>query len=364
MTRDEPKADLTSLRKRIDELDRRIVDLLNERAAVVVEIGHVKKRDGSAPIYAPDREKQVLQQVRAYNQGPLPDTCLTAIWRELMSGSFALERPLRIGYLGPMGSFSHLAARRQFGASVAYEGLEDIASVFDEVVRGNIDLGLVPIENSAVGGIGETLDSFLDSSVKVCAEVLINIHHNLLTNAPPEKIKRIYSKPEVFGQCRRWLSTQLRQAERVGVASSSRAAEMAAQEPETAAIGSDLAAETYGLAAPFRNIEDNPNNVTRFFVISRNAAKPSGDDKTALMFTTAHKVGALAEVLDIFRDGGLNLTHIDKRPSKRVNWEYFFFIDCLGHQNDPGVAKAIEKARAHCLQMTVLGSFPRAREVL
>ncbi|MCX5661645.1 MAG: prephenate dehydratase [Planctomycetota bacterium] len=363
MTRDEQKTDLSGPRKRIDELDRKIVDLLNERAKFVIEIGRIK-RDGSTPVYAPDREKQVLEQVRKYNQGPLPDSCLTGIWRELMSGSFALERPLRIGFLGPKGSFSHLAARRKFGASVEYDGQEDIASVFDEIVRGNIDLGLVPIENSAVGGIGETLDSFLDASVRICAEVLINIHHNLLANGPPDKVTKIYSKPEVFAQCRRWLGTQLRQAERVGVASSSRAAEMASQEPDTAAIGSDLAAETYGLAVPFRNIEDNPNNVTRFFVISKDGAKPSGDDKTALMFTTAHKVGALSEVLDVFRDCGLNLTHIDKRPSKRVNWEYFFFIDCLGHQNDPNVAEAIEKARAHCLQLTVLGSFPRAREVL
>lgn len=364
MTREEPKADLTGPRKRIDEIDRKIVDLLNERAQQVIEIGNIKKRDGTTPIYAPDREKQVLAQVRSYNKGPLPDSCLTAIWRELMSGSFALERPLRIGFLGPAGSFSHLAARRKFGASVEYDGLEDIASVFDEVVRGNIDLGLVPIENSAVGGIGETLDSFLDASVKVCAEVLINIHHNLLANGPPEKVRKIYSKPEVFGQCRTWLSSQLRQAERIGVASSSRAAEMASQEEGAAAIGSDLAAETYGLAIPFHNIEDNPNNVTRFFVIAKEGAKPSGDDKTALMFTTAHKVGALSEVLDVFRDCGLNLTHIDKRPSKRVNWEYYFFIDCVGHQNDPNVAEAIKKAKAHCLQMSVLGSFPRASEVL
>ncbi|MCE9590578.1 MAG: prephenate dehydratase [Planctomycetes bacterium] len=356
-------AELTPLRARIDQIDQQLVELLNERARVVVDIGKVK-RDGQSPIYAPDREQQVLQKVRDRNKGPLPDSCLIAMWRELMSGSFALERPLRIGYLGPPGSFSHLAARRKFGASVEYDDLEDIAGVFEEIVRGHIDLGLVPIENSSMGGIGETLDSFLDSPVQVYAEVLINIHHNLLANCPPERVTKVYSKPEVFAQCRRWLGVQIRNAERVPVASSSKAAELASKETNTAAIGSTLAAELYGLKVQFANIEDNPNNTTRFFIISKDSAKPTGDDKTAMMFTTAHKAGALAEVLDVFRDHKLNLTHIDKRPSKRVNWEYYFFIDCLGHQSDPAVTAAIEAARKHCQQLTILGSFPRAREVL
>lgn len=362
-TPDVVEAALRPLRERIDTLDKQLIDLLNERARVVVEVGKVK-RDTSAPIYAPDREQRVLEQIRKYNEGPLPDPCVEAIWRELMSGSFALERPLRIGYLGPPGSFTHLAARRKFGASVEYDGIVDIASIFEEVSRGHVDLGLVPIENSYIGGIGETLDAFLDSGVKVYAEVLIGVHHNLLANCEPEKITKVCSKPEVFSQCRQWLSVQLKQAERVPVASSSRAAEIAAQEPHTAAIASELAAELYGLKVVFENIEDNPNNITRFFVISKESAKPSNDDKTAIMFTTAHKPGALASVLDVMRDHGVNLTHIDKRPSRRVNWEYYFFIDCGGHQTDPKVAKAIEAAREHCLQLTVLGSFPKARDVL
>ena len=358
-------ARLAPLRQRIDELDRQVIDLLNQRAKVVVEIGHVK-RTGNAPIYAPDREQAVLEQVRRHNRGPLPDSCLEAIWRELMSGSFALEKPLRVGFLGPAGSFSHLAARRKFGASIEYDDLDSIAAVFEEVARGHIDLGLVPIENSYIGGIGETLDGFLDSNAKVVAEVLIHIHHNLLANCSPEQVTTVYSKPEVFGQCRKWLSMQLRDAERVPVASSSKAAELAAAEAAggAAAIGSTLAAEIYGLKVQFANIEDNPSNVTRFFVIGRTVPKPTGDDKTALMFTTEHKAGALTAVLDIFRDHGLNLTHIDKRPSKRVNWEYYFFVDLLGHEQDPTVADAIADAAKHCLQLTVLGSFPRAREVL
>ena len=363
MPHDDPQAALAPLRQQIDQLDRQLIDLINERASIVVRIGAIK-RDGKSPVYAPDREHQVLEQVRKHNKGPLPNSCLEAIWRELMSGSFALERPMRVGYLGPPGSFSHLAARRKFGASVEYDAVEDIASVFNEIARGHIDLGLVPIENSAVGGIGETLDSFLASSVHVCAEVLIHVHHNLLGNCAPEAIKRIYSKPEIFGQCRQWLGVQLRQAERVPVASSSKAAEMAAGESDAAAIGSELAASLYNLKTLFANIEDTPDNVTRFFVIGKQTPKPTGDDKTSIMFTTAHRVGALAEVLDVFRDHELNMTHIDKRPSRRVNWEYYFFVDVLGHQQDPNLANALEAAKKHCLQLTVLGSFPRANEVV
>jgi chorismate mutase/prephenate dehydratase len=281
-----------------------------------------------------------------------------------MSGSFTLERPVRVGYLGPRGSFSHLAARRKFGASVEYDDLADIAAVFAAIARGHIDMGLVPIENSAVGGIGETLDSFLSCPVPVVAEVLIHVHQNLLGRCAPEDIQRVYSKPEVFGQCRQWLAVQLRQAERVAVASSSKAAEMASQEEHTAAIGSELAGEIYGLQTLFANIEDSHHNVTRFFVIGKQAPKPTGDDKTAVMFTTKHEAGALAAVLDVFRDHRVNLTHIDKRPSQRVNWEYYFFVDLLGHQDDPALAQALEAAKSRCLQLTVLGSFPRAKDIL
>ena len=359
----DPQEPLAELRERINRVDRQIVEALNERARSVVEIGRIKQRD-NAPIYVPGREQQVLQQIRRFNQGPLPDACLEAVWREVMSASLALERPLRVGYLGPAGSFSHMTARRKFGASVEYDPLDSIGGVFDQVARGHVDLGMVPIENSIDGGITETLDSFLESPVRICAEVLINIHHNLLANSGPAQINRIYSKPNGFSQCRKWLSVQMLEAERLPVASTSRAAELAAAEPGAAAIGSALAGELYGLQTQFANIEDNPNNTTRFFVMTRESARPTGDDKTAMMFTTAHQVGALASVLDTFRDHELNLTHIDKRPSRRVNWEYYFFVDLLGHEEDENVRNAIDAARAHCVQMTVLGSFPRAHEVL
>jgi len=354
---------LENLRLRIDELDARIVDLLNARAQVVVQIGKLKQQN-NAPVYSPDREKLVLEKVRRLNRGPLPDRCLEAVYRELMSGSFALEKPLRIGFLGPNGTFSHSASVQKFGSSVTHVPLADIPAVFDEVVRGHIDYGLVPVENSIHGGVVDTLDAFLNSSAKICAEVKVTIHHNLLAREPWEQIRTIYSKPEVFSQCRKWLSAMAKDRDVQGAASTSKASEFAAQQPGVAAIGSTLAAQLHGLRLLFENIEDNPDNETRFFVIGREPARRSGDDKTAIMFTTAHKPGALAEVLDVFKENGINLTDIEKRPSKKVNWEYYFFIDAQGHQDDPGMKKAIEEARAHCLQLTVLGSYPRATEVL
>lgn len=354
---------LEELRRQIDEFDQRLVELLNARARVVVEIGKLKQQTNS-PIYAPDREKLILDRIRQYNKGPLPDRCLEAVWRELMSGSFALEKPLRIGYLGPPGTFSHLAAVRKFGNSVEYVPLPDIATVFEEVVRGHADHGLVPVENSIGGGIVDTLDAFLQSSAKICAEVLINVHHNLLAKEPWEQVSKIYSKPEVFSQCRQWLNNVAKGRELEAAASSARAAELASKLPGAAAIGSTLAGELYGVHVLFENIEDNPDNVTRFFVIGREGARRSGDDKTAIMFTTAHRPGALAEVLDVFKDNGINLTDIEKRPSKKVNWEYYFFIDAQGHCDEAAMQAAIEAAKPHCLHLTVLGSYPKATEVL
>jgi chorismate mutase/prephenate dehydratase len=354
---------LDPLRANIDALDEKIVALLNERAKIVVEIGKVKQATNS-PIYSPDREKAVLERIRQLNHGPLSDRCLEAVYRELMSGSFALEKPLRIGFLGPVGTFSHAAAVRKFGSSVDYVELSDIPSVFEEVVRGHSDYGMVPVENSIHGGVIDTLDAFLHSSARICAEVKITIHHNLLARQPWEQVKRIYSKPEVFSQCRNWLSSTAKGRDIQPAASTSKAAELASQEPGAAAIGSTMAGELYNLHVLFENIEDNPDNVTRFFVIGREPARKTGDDKTAIMFTTAHKPGALAEVLDVFRDTGINLTDIEKRPSKKVNWEYYFFIDAQGHIDDEAMKKAIDDAKKHCLQLTVLGSYPRAAEVL
>jgi len=354
---------LENLRKRIDEIDYQLVQLLNERARVVVDIGKLKNK-ADKPIYSPVREKEVLAKITQANKGPLPNKTLVAIWRELMSGSFALEKPLRIGYLGPGGSFSHTAAMLKFGQSVEYEPLADIASIFDEVSKGHCDLGVVPVENTTGGGVIETLDAFIDSDVKVCAEVLMAIHHNVLANCSLTDIKTIYSKPEVFAQCRNWLSATLKDAQTIAVASTAKAAQMAADEQGTAAIGSKVAAELYGLKIICENIEDIANNVTRFLVISSEDAKPTGEDKTAILFSTAHKAGALADVLDVFKQYNINLTNIESRPSKKRQWEYYFFMDFIGHRTDDKVQKGLEQARKHCLQLSVLGSFPRATELL
>jgi len=354
---------LEELRNQINELDHRLVQLLNERARVVVEIGKLKNKTGK-PIYSPDREKQVFSRIAKSNEGPLPDKCLVAIWRELMSGSFALERPLRIGYLGPGGSFSHTAAMLKFGQSVEYEPLADIISIFDEVSKGHCDLGLAPIENTTGGGVIETLDALIDSDVKICAEVLMAIHHSLLANCPLNQIEKIYSKPEIFAQCRNWLSATFKEAQTVPVASSAKAAQMAADEQKAAAIGSAVAAELYGLRVVCENIEDNTNNITRFLAISQEDAKPTGEDKTAILFSTAHKAGALADVLEVFKRFNINLTNIESRPSKKRQWEYYFFVDFIGHRTDKKVQGGLEEARKHCLQLSVLGSFPRATELL
>jgi len=354
---------LEELRKRIDELDCQLVQLLNERARVVVEIGKLKNKTDK-PVYAPDREKQVFARIAKANKGPLPDRCLVAIWRELMSGSLVLEKPLRIAYLGPGGSFSHTAAMLKFGQSVEYEPLADIKSIFDEVGKGHCDLGLAPVENTMGGGVIETLDAFIDSDVKVCAEVLMAIHHSLLANCSLGQVEKVYSKPEVFAQCRNWLSATFKEARTIPVASTAKAAQMAAQEPGAAAIGSKVAAELYGLRIVCENIEDIANNITRFLVVGCEDAKPTGEDKTAILFSTAHKAGALADVLDVFKRHDINLTNIESRPSKKRQWEYYFFVDFVGHRTDEQIQKGLDEARKHCLQLSILGSFPRATELL
>lgn len=368
-------APLSSLRERIDAIDLRLVELLNERALLVVKVGESKRATG-VPIYAPHREAQVLKNVLSANKGPLGNRAVEAIYREMMSGSFALEQPLRIGYLGPPGSYSHLAATRHFGSSVAFEDLHEIRGVFTEVRRGHVDYGLVPIENSTGGGIAESLDAFLDGAgeISIYAEVQLSVRHCLLANCEPKDVRRIHSKPEALAQCRGWLSTQYPGVELIASASTSKAAQAAAEEcrlavsigavPGSAAVGSELAGPIYGLNLLLRGIEDNPNNVTRFVVISRQKAKRSGDDKTSLMFKTADKPGALVEVLNVLARQGINLSHIDKRPSGRTNWEYTFFVDLLGHQDDEGVARGVAEAMQHCRELVVLGSYPRSQRIL
>jgi len=359
----ETSKELSELREEIDRLDEQIVDLLNRRAQVVVRIGQIKTQSNMA-IYVPDREKQVLGHIRTLNKGPLPDKVVAAIYRELMSGCITLEKPLKVGFLGPEGSFSHIAAVRKFGAAVDYIPFTDIRSVFQDIASGHCNLGVVPVENSVGGAVIDTLDAFLELDVKICAELILRIHHTLLANCPLEQIRQIFSKPEVFAQCRIWLSTQMKGVHTVPVASTSKAAEMATQEPNSAAIGSKLAAELYKLNVICEDVEDNPNNFTRFFVISRYAARPTGQDKPAILFATAHRSGALADVLDVFRKYKINLTNIDTRPSGRQTWEYYFFVDTEGHYENADMQQAIAEAKEHCLLLSVLGSFAKASEPL
>ncbi len=369
-----PSRPLSELRLAIDDVDRRLIELLNERALLIVEVGESKRSTG-APIYAPHREAEVLKRVLDANTrlgGVLPGRTIEAVYREIMSGSFALEQPLRIGFLGPAGSYSHLAATRHFGSSVEFEDLHEIRGVFTEVARGHCHYGLVPIENSLGGGIVESLDAFSDShaQVNVYAEVLLAVHHALCANCEPKQVKRIHSKPEVFSQCRNWLATQYPHAELIAAPSTSRAVQIARDEQErdpangSAAISSLLAAQLNDVNILFEDIEDDPSNVTRFFVLSRQTAHPSGDDKTSIMFATADKPGALVSVLRAFEEAGINLTHIDKRPSRRVNWTYTFFIDAVGHRADPKLVAAVENARSHCAELFILGSYPRATRIL
>jgi chorismate mutase/prephenate dehydratase len=354
---------LEELRNKIDAIDEKLVGLINERARIVVEVGKLKKLQES-PVYMPHREKEVLDRIADLNKGPLPDKTLQAIWRELMSGSFFLERPLQIGYLGPEGSFSHNAAILKFGQSVDYEALTDIRAIFEEVSKGHCDFGIVPIENSAGGGVRETLDAFIETDVLICAEANMAIHHNLLANCPMHDIQRIYSQPEVFAQCRNWLASTFKATETIPMASSSRAAQLAAQEAGSAAIASAIAAEIYGLKILCQNIEDISSNITRFLILSKKDALPTGDDKTIILFSTAHKTGALVDVLNVFKDYNINMTNIGSRPNKKREWEYYFFVDFLGHKEDANVKKALEEAKLHCLQLSVLGSFPRSAAIL
>lgn len=368
-----PAADLETrlqpLRERIDAIDSQLIELMNERARVAVEVGRAKREaaggDGAtAQFYVPAREKAVLDKIRSRNAGPLPDRTLDAIWREIMSGSIGLQKPLRVAYLGPVGSFSHAAAVGKFGSSVSYVASADINGVFEAIARQHADCGLVPVENSSHGGVIDTLDAFLGHSARVCAEVLMNIHHNVLCAGPWEAVKVVTTKAEVFAQCRDWLANVAGGKDIRPAASTSAAAEQAAGDPTVAAIGSRLAGEVYELPILFENIEDDPDNTTRFWVIGREAGSPSGQDKTGILFTTTNTPGALVAVLNAFRENGVNLTDIEKRPSGRANWEYVFFVDVQGHADDPAMQAALSAARRHCLRLVILGSYPKAAEVL
>lgn len=352
---------LDELRAGIDRCDRELVGLLNERTEYVLEIGRIKNENGDE-IYVPAREKEVLDKVAALNAGPLKQESVAAIYREIMSASLALEHPLRIAYLGPLATFTHQAAHAKFGASVDYIDCETIQDVFDAVEAKSADYGVVPIENSTEGAVTHTLDRFMNSTARICAEVYLDISLSLLSAGPKSEIRRAYSKQEVFGQCRFWLHRFLPGVELIPVSSTAKAAELAATESGSAALASALAAELYGLDLIEANIQDMGSNMTRFLVIGKEYGQSTGDDKTSLLFTVRHTVGALYGALNAFSASGINMSKIESRPSKGKAWEYMFFVDIEGHIDDENVAGAIVELREHCSTLAVLGSYPNQSE--
>ncbi len=355
-------SDLDRLRQRIDDLDVEIVKLINERAQCAKSIGEVK-RSGGATAFAPARERAVYERVLKLNSGPLSPESLKAIYREIMSGSLALERCPRVAYLGPAGTFTHKAARSKFGSSVEYHAEASVKDVFLEVSRGHSDFGVVPIENSTEGGVNQTIDCFYETSLKVCSEIFVAIHHHLMASCRRDDIKVIYSHPQVLGQCRDYLSANFPKVQQVECSSTTAAAERARQEEMSAAIGSDTAADIYGLPILERAIEDNPDNVTRFFVVARNSATQTGNDKTSLMFSIKDAPGVLYAMLTAFSSRGINLTRIESRPSKKKAWDYYFFVDLLGHSEDTEVKSALEELSSSTRHLEVLGSYPRAEHM-
>jgi len=344
---------LKKIRRHIDAIDKEILKLLNKRANKILAIGRLKKAR-RASIYAPAREKEILARLARENKGPLTHEGLKAIYREIMSASFSLEKPLAIAYLGPRATFTHLAAMKRFGACVTYLPCNNIGDVFLEVEKDNADYGVIPIENSIEGAVSHTLDMLVDSDLKICAQIMLDITHNLLSRGAKDGIRRIYSNPQVFGQCRLWIESNLPKADLVEVSSTTRAAQIAAKEKNAACIASLLAAKEYGLKVIARDIEDSPHNITRFLVIGKFESEPTGEDKTSIK----DRVGALHEMLMPFKKHGINLTKIESRPSKRRAWDYFFFVDLLGHRSQKGIQKALAELEEKCKFLKVLGSYP------
>jgi chorismate mutase/prephenate dehydratase len=352
---------LPEIRKQIDVIDEQLVQLFNERADLVHEVGVVKKAEGTA-IYAPEREEQVLRALVEKNRargGRLPDKAILAIYREIMSASLALEKDLTIAFLGPEATNTHQAALSKFGASVNYAPQANIADVFDRVSRGQADYGVVPIENSTEGAVNPTLDVFMESDLRICAQILLKIENNLMAKIPRDQIRKVYSHPQVFGQCRNWLHTHLRGVDLIEVSSTTRAAEMAAAEPESGALAGHMASEVYGLQILDASIQDSPNNTTRFLVIGHAASPPTGNDRTSLMFCVQDKPGALFAALEPFNRLKISMSKIESRPSKRKAWEYFFFADVDGHANEPKLREAISELSQHCTFVKTLGTYPR-----
>lgn len=351
---------LKKLRNTIDRIDAQLVRFLNERAKSVLKVKTVKTT-GDLHFYAPHREMEVYRRIGKLNKGPFPTEALKAIFGEIMSASLALESKLKIAYFGLPGTNTHIAALQKFGSSSTYVPGPTLKDVFLEVERGRAQYGVVPIENSTEGMVFHTLDLFVESDLKICSEILMPISHTLMSlSGELQKVKTVYSHPQALGQCRVWLEANLPGVKIVESPSTARAAQQAASDAKAAAIAPDLAAKMYQLKPIAKRIEDMQDNYTRFLVIGRTNAEKSGNDRTSIMVSIRDKVGALFALLYPFEKRGLNLTSIESRPSRKKAWDYYFFIDFLGHISDPKVREAIKETERAALTVKVLGSYPRS----
>ena len=353
---------LDAIRQQIDALDAKIQDLISERARLAQQVAEVKQAQGDdAVYYRPEREAAVLRNVVARNKGPLSGEEMARLFREIMSACLALEKPMQVAFLGPEGTFTQAAAFKHFGHSVITVPMAAIDEVFREVESEAASYGVVPIENSTEGVINHTLDEFMTSSLKICGEVALRIHHHLLGQGDDlTKIRKIYSHQQSLAQCRHWLDSHAPEIELVDVSSNAEAARRVAAEPAAAAIAGEAAAEIYGLNVISRNIEDEPDNTTRFLVIGRRETPASGTDKTSLLVYTDNRPGALYAILEPFARNGISMTRIESRPSRLGMWNYVFFIDIEGHVTDTDVVTALQELAQSASRVTVLGSYPRA----
>lgn len=352
--------DLKKLRDQIDAIDDQILDLLNDRANVVLDVGKAKSGE-SREFYVPSREQEIFERLMSGNPGPFPNDGVRKVFREIISASLSLELPMKVAFLGPQTTFTHVAAMQQFGLSAQLVPMKSIPAVFEEVERGRAHYGVVPVENSTEGVVNHTLDMFISSDLQVIAEVLLEISHDLLSRSGKlDRIAKVVSHPQALAQCRRWLEENLPDVPLVDVASTAAAAQMASEDESAAAIASHAAANQFGVQVVKAKIEDNPNNYTRFLVIGRNTPEKSGHDKTSLMFSVKDEPGILYRMLEPFSKRQINLAKIESRPMKQKAWEYIFFLDLEGHVTDKAVSDAIEELRGCCHFLKVLGSYPLA----
>jgi chorismate mutase/prephenate dehydratase len=353
---------LKPLREQIDKIDDDILQLLNARAEVVLEVGKAKQGRGEQSFYVPSREKAIYERLTAANPGPFPAAAVVKVFREIISASLNMEMPMRVAFLGPSSTFTHMAAMQQFGLSAQLVPQKSIPSVFEEVARERAHYGVVPVENSTEGVVNHTLDMFIDSDLQVIAEIMLEISHNLMSRSGQlEQVRRIVSHPQAFGQCRHWLETNMSDVPLIDVASTAAAAQMAAEDDSVAAIASAAAVRQFDLKIVKARIEDNSNNYTRFLVIGRKTPDKSGADKTSIMFSIKDEPGILYRMLEPFSKRSINLSKIESRPMKQRAWEYIFFLDMIGHVEDEDISAAIEELRPHCHFLKVLGSYPIAR---